>query len=88
MISLRKGRYRARFGDGPGDLRAAQQLRYLAFRGKPAPGTEAGTDADAFDARCSHILVEDVKSETLVLFSVAPPVGRGRDWAQLLRPIL
>ncbi|MFT5870106.1 MAG: putative hemolysin [Paracoccaceae bacterium] len=66
MISLRKGRYRARFGDGPGDLRAAQQLRYLAFRGKPAPGTEAGTDADAFDASCSHILVEDVTSETLV----------------------
>ncbi len=49
---LNKGRYRARLARTAADISAAQALRSLAF------GT-AGTDRDALDAKCAHILIED-----------------------------
>lgn len=58
-ILLSKGRYRARLAAGAQDLAEAQKLRSLCFR------TEA-PDCDAFDAACSHVLVEDTVSGTLV----------------------
>ena len=64
MLSLRKGRYRARFADTAADLQAAQRLRYLAFRARDKG--EDGLDADAFDADCAHVLVEETKTGQLV----------------------
>lgn len=66
MLRLRRGRYAARLATGAGDLDRAQALRHLSFRaarGLDAPG---GRDADAFDADCLHVLVEDCRSDTLV----------------------
>lgn len=71
MLSLRKGRYAARFASGPVDIRAAQELRTLTFRG---PGGKL--DSDPFDAQCHHVLVEEVKSGTLVCcFRLLPLQG-------------
>ena len=58
-LLLSRGRYRARLAREPSDLGAALALRTLAF------GT-ATLDIDAFDARCSHVLVEDIRSGDLV----------------------
>ncbi len=53
-VLLNKGRYRARLAESRQDVAAAQALRTLAF------GTD-GLDSDAFDDRCSHVLIEDMK---------------------------
>ncbi|MFN0113085.1 MAG: GNAT family N-acetyltransferase [Paracoccaceae bacterium] len=55
MSSLLRGRYQVREAGGGRDLAAAQALRWRAFR----PGEGPGRDADAFDDRCRHFLVED-----------------------------
>lgn len=54
MPALRNWRYRARIGQSIEDIRAAQQLRALAFF-----GLSDGLDADPFDEICTHVLVED-----------------------------
>lgn len=56
MLSLFRGRYRARTADTAADIAAAQALRALCFR-----GGGAAPDADAFDAICTHVLVEDTR---------------------------
>jgi len=64
MLGLRKGRYVARLADGPDDIRAAQALRYRAFR---ASGPDdSGLDMDKFDALCAHVLVEETRTGALV----------------------
>lgn len=71
VLSLLRGRYRARTAAGPGDLAAAQDLRTLAFR-----GAGAARDADAFDAICTHVLVEEVRTGRLVCcFRLLPLTG-------------
>jgi len=59
MPLLMKGRYRARLAETPQDVAAAQALRTLAFR-------TSGPDRDHFDDICSHILVHEARSGTLV----------------------
>ncbi|WP_136635482.1 GNAT family N-acetyltransferase [Pseudooceanicola onchidii] len=72
MVSLRKGRYRARFAETPEDVHAAQRLRTRAFRGTD----EAALDADDFDSLCEHVLVEDQKTGALVCcFRFLPLLG-------------
>ncbi|MBT9245063.1 GNAT family N-acetyltransferase [Gemmobacter fulvus] len=63
MQPLRKGHYIARIAEGAADLHRAQSLRHLCFHGAAAG---PGRDADAFDARCTHILVEDMQSGALL----------------------
>lgn len=67
MLSLRKGRYAARFAETEADVEAAQRLRHLAFiAGSGAAPRGDGRDADAFDAICRHVLVEETKTGRLV----------------------
>ncbi|OWU82340.1 ornithine-acyl-ACP acyltransferase [Oceanicola sp. 22II-s10i] len=75
MLSLTKGRYRARFAETPDDLLAAQRLRTLTFRGD----ADAPLDADAFDAICAHVLVEDTRSGELVCCFRILPLAAGRE---------
>lgn len=56
---LSKGRYGARLAETAEDVAAAQALRSLCF-------ATAELDCDAFDAVCSHILVEEAKTGALV----------------------
>lgn len=80
MVSFLRGRYAARFAETPDDLAGAQALRALCFR-----GTDRGDDADAFDALCRHVLVEEVKTGRLVCcFRLLPLTGGaeiGRSYA-------
>ncbi|MEM6303138.1 MAG: GNAT family N-acyltransferase [Pseudomonadota bacterium] len=59
-ITLEKGRYRAREADKAADIEAAQALRARCF------GLKTARDADAFDARSRHILIEEQESGALV----------------------
>ncbi len=55
--------YRIRLASTPADLRAAQRLRFEVFNLELDEGLAAsydtGLDADAFDAACDHLIVED-----------------------------
>ncbi|SDY54008.1 GNAT family N-acetyltransferase [Citreimonas salinaria] len=60
------GRYRVRAGQGVDDLAAARALRAIAF------ARAAGHDDDPHDARCTHVLVEDIdREETVACFRMA-----------------
>ncbi|QYK43279.1 MAG: GNAT family N-acetyltransferase [Paracoccaceae bacterium] len=72
MLSLLRGRYRARTADTPDDITRAQDLRTLCFRGADGP-----QDADAFDAICTHMLVEETRSGTLVACFRLLPLSAG-----------
>lgn len=70
MVSLVKGKYRARQAKSAEDVRQAQALRARAF------GLAQDLDQDAFDAQCSHILVEDQSRGRLVCcFRMLPLTG-------------
>lgn len=72
MFWLRKGRYAARLAAGDDDVQAAQRLRHLAFY----TNRDGARDADAFDAICRHVLVEEVRTGTPVAcFRLLPLVG-------------
>jgi len=60
MLPFSRGRHAARVAQTIEDVAAAQALRHLCFHGRP------GCDADAFDAICQHVLVEDSRDGTLV----------------------
>lgn len=59
MPEFKRGAYRARLARSAEDLQNAQHLRGRCF------GTE-GPDCDAFDEICSHVLIEDRSSGTLL----------------------
>lgn len=58
MQALERGRYRARLAVGQTDLDAALALRARAFR-----ANSTGDDEDAFDALCTHVLIEESDGE-------------------------
>ena len=60
---FRKGRYRVRIARDDDDIKAAQELRYIAF----APiDIENKIDCDQFDNICTHFLVEEIATGRLV----------------------
>lgn len=61
MQTLERGRYRARFAADEADITASQTLRKKAF-----DGASKGLDADTYDGRCDHVLVEEISSGKLV----------------------
>ena len=82
MLTLRKGRFAARFAETPDDLQAAQSLRHRAFIAAPPRGDArrpGGRDGDAFDPVCRHVLVEETRSGTLVCCFRLLPLRRGAE---------
>lgn len=73
MGGFPKGRYRVRLSADEADILSAQRLRHRCFR-----GTE-GIDADAFDTRCVHVLVEDVATGRLACCFRLLPFDSGTD---------
>ncbi|HKL64945.1 MAG TPA: GNAT family N-acyltransferase [Roseovarius sp.] len=61
MREIRQGRYVARLARGAGDVARAQGLRAEAFLGRAG-----GCDADAHDAECLHVLVEEADGGRLL----------------------
>ncbi len=80
MMSLRKGRYAARFAQGPEDILIAQRLRHRCFiaRSGARPREEA-RDADAYDAACRHVLVEETRTGRLVCCFRLMPLNDGSE---------
>lgn len=74
MLSLLRGRYRARTAESQADITAAQDLRTLTFRGQGG-----ARDEDAFDAICTHVLVEEVRTGRLVCCFRLLPLNGGGD---------
>lgn len=71
MVGFLRGRYQARFADGPSDIEACQRLRHICFRGG------GGLDADQFDGLCLHAMVEEVSSGRLVCCFRLLPMADG-----------
>ena len=65
-MATTEGRYRARFAADPQDVRRAQALRWRAFRARREGAPREGVDADAFDDRALHGLVEATADGRLV----------------------
>jgi putative hemolysin len=83
MLSLRKGRYQARFAVTVEDVARAQRLRYLAFRQKPGEVDQTDQrDCDDFDLRCRHVLVEETRTGTLVCCFRLLPLSGGAEIGQ------
>lgn len=83
MQPLRKGHYRARLAETPDDLRAAQRLRWICFVGRNGtPDDGSALDADALDAECSHMLIEDMRHGTLVCAFRFLPLADGSQIAR------
>lgn len=72
MLPLLKGRLQARLAQSEADVRAAQALRHLCFR------KAEGVDADAFDAHCQHILIEDQQDGGLICCFRLLPLASGQ----------
>jgi putative hemolysin len=77
MQAMTKGCYRVRPAANPAEIGACQALRHQAFHGSSAPDaphpadiaapdTAAPRDQDAFDAICTHVMVEDLRNGALV----------------------
>lgn len=80
MLRLNKGRYAAREAVTDEDVLACQRLRHRTFvTGTGANRRESGIDADAFDALCRHVMVEDMKSGTLVCCFRILPLQNGTE---------
>ncbi|MEM6945758.1 MAG: GNAT family N-acetyltransferase, partial [Pseudomonadota bacterium] len=62
------GKFTARLAKSEQDIRRCQQLRWLSFRASEVQGERIhdGLDADEFDARCWHMMVECGRSGQLV----------------------
>lgn len=76
----RSAAFRARMATCPADIDAAQRLRYQAFiSGTGASERPDGRDKDAFDAICTHILVEHAKTGELVATIRLLPLGSGAE---------
>lgn len=79
-VMLRKGRYAARLAETDQDLKAAQRLRYACFTADG--GQDDGIEADDFDARCQHMLVEDTRTGELVCCFRLMPLSGGAEIGQ------
>ena len=83
MLTLRTGRYAARFARSVQDVANAQSLRHLCFVANRGLGAASplSRDADPFDDRCRHVLVEDTRSGALVCCFRLLPLKDGADIA-------
>jgi len=73
---VEKGRFIARLAQTECDLKQSQSLRFRAFR---CANHAVGHDADGFDARCDHILVQERASGRIVCSYRLLPITNGRD---------
>lgn len=63
---LDKGRYRARWATTATEIEAAMRLRHLCFiESGGGQDRDDGLDRDDFDARCRHLLIEEVEGAHL-----------------------
>ncbi len=70
LVEVSRANYRLRMAADERDVRAAQLLRFVVFNLELREGLEQSyvtcLDADAFDAVCDHLLVEEVSSGDVI----------------------
>ncbi len=70
IAEVERAHYRLRAAVSAADVRAAQVLRFVVFNLELQEGLEQSyatcLDADAFDAACDHLLVEDMRTGEVV----------------------
>ncbi|MFN4153338.1 MAG: GNAT family N-acetyltransferase [Paracoccaceae bacterium] len=66
MRALSRGRYEVRLARTGDEVAAAQRLRHVAFRASRGSASADDRDADAFDDRAQHVLVQDRTTGDLV----------------------
>lgn len=76
MLGLRRGTYSAQPAMTEADVAACQRLRGLAFKDSDQP------DIDPFDPICTHVMVEEVKTRTLVACFRILPLTDGSEIAR------
>lgn len=75
-----KSRYLARFAESADEVEQAQALRYAAFiDGTGAAPRGSGSDTDAFDSICRHMLIEERQSGRLVATFRLLPLTSGAE---------
>ena len=86
MSLLGQGRLTVRLAEGPGDVRAAQRLRFQCFvegRGAALEGLRAeGLEGDDLDAACDHVLIEDRQTGALACCFRMLPLSDGSEIAR------
>src|SRR5450432_1868653 len=69
-VGVSRANYRLRLAASNQDVRAAQLLRFVVFNLELREGLEQSyatcLDADAYDAVCDHLLVEDVRTGEVI----------------------
>jgi putative hemolysin len=69
-VVIAAGSYQLRLAVGPADLEAAQKLRFEVFNLELNEGLDSaylsGLDRDRFDEGCDHLIVEDLRTATVV----------------------
>lgn len=70
VLSLQIGAYRSRLALSDRDIARGLVLRQRLFR-----NTAAVSDADGYDARCHHVLIETTAGELLACFRLLPLPG-------------
>ena len=73
MRGLSRGKYRARVARTDADLTASQHLRRRIFR------QDARDDADAHDAACVHVVVEEIATAEIVAAFRLLPLRKGSE---------
>ncbi len=70
MVEVSRSNYRLRLATCESDVRSAQLLRFVVFNLELSEGLEQSyatcLDADAFDAVCDHLIVEDLRTNTVI----------------------
>ena len=80
MTLFRAGRYAARLAGTAEEVRRCQRLRHLTFIEARGLGRASdGIDADAFDAPCRHVMIEEEGTGALVCCFRILPLGGGAE---------
>ncbi|MBU3028801.1 GNAT family N-acetyltransferase [Paracoccus marinaquae] len=83
MQPFRRGRYQARLAETEADVSAAQRLRWLCFIARNGVADDGALrDADALDAECHHMLIEEVATGRLVCCYRFLPLSGGAEIAR------
>lgn len=81
MSMFRAGKYRTRLATTPDDVLACQHLRYLTFIEERGIARADGDrlDHDQFDADCTHVMVEELRTGKLVCCFRMLPLQNGSE---------
>ena len=79
LKNRRRPKFSVRTAETVEDMRAAQQLRHAVFRSSDDATETSHHDRDAYDMRCTHVLIESVGTGELVATFRMMPLESGAE---------